>query len=81
MTDPANILHLLPLVEQTESKDTIHNVQSYKEFRRKISLQVSDISEEHMFALYCYYYGKRISSIAEELDSESKPVYISWTSV
>ena len=76
MTDPANILHLLPLVEQTESKDTIHNVQSYKEFRRKISLQVSDISEQHMFALYCYYYGKRVWSIVKELDSESKPVYI-----
>ena len=64
MIDPERISHLFPIIEQHDSPRDIDI--SFDRFKRQFSEHFEKATEEELYALYCYYYGKTLWFIVAE---------------
>ena len=66
MIDLSRIAHVFPVLDRDQLENEDLHVTSYNEYRLRLSLCVQNpelLTEQEMYALYCYYYGKAIQRI------------------
>uniref|UniRef100_A0A7M5X174 Uncharacterized protein n=1 Tax=Clytia hemisphaerica TaxID=252671 RepID=A0A7M5X174_9CNID len=66
MIDLSRVAHVFPILDRDQMENEDLHVTSYNEYRLRLSLCVQNpevLTEQEMYALYCYYYGKAIQRI------------------
>lgn len=66
MIDPSKVSHIFPLLQQEALNNENLEKTTYNYYRIHLSYAVQNpemLTEQEMYALYCYYYGKAVQRI------------------
>ena len=67
--DLSRVAHLFPLLDRDQLNNKNLRTTSYNDYRIQLSNAVENpelLTEQEMYALYCYYYGKAVQRILSD---------------